>query len=271
MKHLKTFSLFESVQELSQWQKDFLNGYTKGTWTFNPSNGTVDVNGDFDISWKALGFKNLKGVKFGKVTGDFKISGSEFKKLEGFPSEVGGDFMCDSNYLRNLKGSPKIVGGTFDCSDNSTFKSLEGAPQIVEETFDCNGCNLTSLKGSPEVVKGYFDCRNNPLTTLEGAPDIIGGEFLSKNIEFEEGEWNFYNLISFHDKQKSNFIGRIMAGLADPKELQKRINRNPERMAVALKDHTKKIQEFPGYEKIKFPKHIQSEADTLSILSSVGL
>jgi hypothetical protein len=272
MKHIKTFSLFESAQELTLWQKDFLDRYTKGSWSFNPSDGTVDVQGDFDISWRALGFKNknLKGVKFGKVTGDFKISGNEFKKLEGFPVEVGGDFMCDSNYLRDLKGAPKIVGGTFDCSDNSTLKSLEGAPQIVGGDFDCNRCGLTSLKGSPEVVKGYFDCRDNSLTTLEGAPDIIEGEFLSNWIEYERGKWNFYDLISFHEREKNNFPGRIMAGLVDPKELQKRINKNPERMAVALKDHINKIQKFPGYENIKFPKHIQQEADILANLSRVG-
>ena len=210
MRHLKTFSLFESIQELTLWQKDFLDGYTKGSWSFNPSDGTVDVQGDFDISWKSLGFKNLKGVKFGKVTGDFKISGNEFKKLEGFPVEVGGDFMCDSNYLKDLKGSPQIVGGTFDCSDNSTLVSLEGGPKEVGGDFDCSTCGLTSLEGinikslpgsffctdnnlkslmgSPKSVEGEFYCYNNRLTNLLGAPEAVGGSFSAYGNDLESLE-----------------------------------------------------------------------------------
>ena len=66
MKHLQTFRVFESTQDLTPGQVKFLNSYTEGTWSLNPSTGLVDVKGDFDCSGKR--FKSLEGIRFGVVT-----------------------------------------------------------------------------------------------------------------------------------------------------------------------------------------------------------
>ena len=89
---------------LNKRQEAFLNRYTKGTWTYNPATGLVDVNGDFNCSSK--GAKTLRGVKFGKVSGSFGCSRNDLTSLEGAPQKVSGDFNCGVNKLTSLEGAP---------------------------------------------------------------------------------------------------------------------------------------------------------------------
>ena len=180
MRHLKTFSLFESAQELSEDQIYFLNRSTQGlgSWSINPTTGLVDINGDFDGAVKGL--KDFKGIRFGEVTGFFDCSTNNLESLEGAPETVGGDFDCSENLLQNLKGAPKTVGGDFECDKNS-LQSLEGAPETVGENFQCYDNSLQNLKGAPKTVGGSFDCSHNSLQTLEGAPKTVGGFNCSHN------------------------------------------------------------------------------------------
>jgi hypothetical protein len=190
MKYLKTYQLFEARTGLSTDQEEFLNKHTKGTWTYDPSTGLVDVDGDFYCMWKRL--EDFKGVQFGKVSGDFEYAENSLTSLEGAPQEVGGNFSCSGNRLTSLEGAPQKVGGSFYCQDNNLTSlvgapqevgpdnkptSLEGSPQKVVGDFNCSGNNLTSLEGSPQKVVGDFDCSSNNLTSLEGSPQKVGGDF----------------------------------------------------------------------------------------------
>lgn len=173
MKHLRRFKeLFESSQELTQEQKDWLYECTNGTWSVNPQTGLVDVDGDFFCSNQGL--TDFKGVRFGRVSKDFNCSRNMLRSLEGAPQSVGGDFDCGRNMLASLKGAPQSVGGDFDCSRNRLI-SLEGAPQEVRGYFVCSRNMLTSLKGAPQKVRFDFDLSHNQLTSLEGAPQEVGG------------------------------------------------------------------------------------------------
>jgi hypothetical protein len=167
MKHLRSFSLFESqTSVLTTDQEAFLNEYIKGTWSVNRQTGLVDVEGNFACSSKRL--KSLSGISFGHVS---------------------GNFACFNNQLTSLKGAPQTVGGGFDCSYND-LTSLEGAPQTVGRYFFCESNKLTSLEGAPQTVGWGFDCSYNDLTSLEGAPRTVGVNFLSDKFQLEEGEWN---------------------------------------------------------------------------------
>ena len=180
--------------ELTQEQKNWLDECTEGSWSLNKK-GLVDIDGSFNC--KKQNLKDFKGVKFGKVSGNFdcshnkltslvgapqKVGGSfhcynnKLTSLEGAPQEVGGGFYCDNNKLTSLEGAPQKVKGWFSCSYNK-LTSLEGAPQEVGEDFYCSGNQLTSLVGAPQVVRGRFDCRHNQLTSLVGAPQEVGGSF----------------------------------------------------------------------------------------------
>ena len=173
MKHLKRYTqLFESVQELSQEQRDWLDKCSKGSWNLNPKTGLVDVKGDFDCGRQGL--DSFKGVRFGTVSGIFSCYKNRLTSLEGGPQSVGMHFDCSYNSLTSLEGAPQRVGGDFYCHNNS-LTSLEGAPQSVGEDFYCYSNSLTSLKGAPQRVGGGFDCFGNRLTSLEGAPQSVGG------------------------------------------------------------------------------------------------
>ena len=98
MKYLKTYRVFEAEPAsiaLTEDQKVWLDECTTGIWNLNSSTGLVDVDGDFDCC--SQGLKELKGVKFGKVS---------------------GNFFCDRNQLTTLVGAPKTVGGGFFCREN---------------------------------------------------------------------------------------------------------------------------------------------------------
>ena len=168
MKYLQSFSLFESQTSatLTPDQESFLNRYTDGTWSVNPTTGLVDVEGRFDCFDRKL--ESLAGIQFGTVTGSFS---------------------CSTNQLTTLAGAPRTVEGDFDCSVNQ-LTTLDGAPQTVEGDFDCSTNKLTTLIGAPQTVKGRFWCYNNQLTTLVGAPQTVKGSFRCNAFELKPGQWN---------------------------------------------------------------------------------
>jgi RNA binding exosome subunit len=152
--------------------KDILNKTVEGTYTIQ-SDGTVDVNGDVNISGMYLA---KMPVKFGKITGNFDCSYNKFTNLIGAPESVGGDFYCNNNQLTSLKGSPKSVEGKFDCTQNK-LKTLLDGPELVNNSFFCNKNQLTNLEGAPKSVGGDFGCNVNQLTSLKGGPQSVGRSF----------------------------------------------------------------------------------------------
>ena len=199
MRHLQTYRLFESLQSLSRKQRKFLDKYTKGTWSLNPTTGEVDVDGDFDCSVSRL--QSFGGIKFGEVSGSFKCTRNLITSLEGCPHTVGADFECSANPITSLEGGPKTVGGTFSCQNSPSLTSVSGAPETVGRSFlcllnsiesleglpknmsvggtdfDCSYNKLTSLVGAPKIIDGDFRCTGNDLRSLEGAPQTVGGRF----------------------------------------------------------------------------------------------
>ena len=118
--------MFESSVALTPEQIEWLDQCTDGTWQLNPSTGEVDVDGDFNCVGQGL--SDLKGVRFGKVEGNFSCEDNQLTSLEGAPREVGGNFSCRNNQLTTLEGAPQKVGGGFDCDNNpvseETLKSI---------------------------------------------------------------------------------------------------------------------------------------------------
>jgi hypothetical protein len=168
MKHLLPFRIYESqtTSGLTEEQQEFLNKYTEGTWSVNPTTGLVDVQGDFNCSSERL--KSLLDIHFGHVVGNFNCYDNRLTSLAGAPQTVGGNFNCYNNKLTSLEGSPQTVGGDFNCFFND-LKSLEGAPQ---------------------TVGGNFDFSPNDLKSLEGAPYTINGIFISDEFKLDAGKWN---------------------------------------------------------------------------------
>jgi hypothetical protein len=267
MRHIKTFSLFESVQILTPEQKNFLNKYTKGgPWSLNPSTGLVDLQGDFNCSRESLeGLNDLLGIRFGEAPWNFHCNGNNLTSLEGAPQTVGGDFYCYNNELTSLVGSPQTVGGEFECAGNK-LTSLEGAPQTVGGDFYCVDNKLTSLVGAPQTVGGDFYCNNNRLTSLEGAPQTVGGAFSSDGLTIPKGEWSMDTLIGIFLDGTPN-QQQLVAPLVDPRVIQQQIDENPEGMLVKLKGHLK----HPQFQGLEWPERLEQEKGLLSDLGDVGL
>ena len=256
MRHIKEFNrLFESQQELTQKQKDWLNESILGTWRINPQTGLVDVEGDFDCR---SGVSDFKGVRFGDIGGDFKCSYNLLTSLDGAPQRVSGSFYCSRNSLTSLKGAPQEVGGNFSCSYNS-LTSLEGGPTSVKYIYSCDHNFLTSLKGAPQKVGWSFDCSNNNLTSLEGAPQSIGGDFdfSRNNVSSLEGAPQkvgrsircYGNPIGYNA-----MVGIIAAmgkrGISLEEAVAKRWRYIPEEDRVYLAKHNSNLtpEEVKGYE-----------------------
>ena len=174
MRHIKRYNqLFESTQELTQEQRDWLDKCTKGgTWKVNPQTGLVDVNGEFYCSNEGL--TDFKGVRFGEVTGNFYCSRNALSSLDGAPRTVGGNFSCFRNNITSLEGGPLVVRQVYQCDHNS-LTTLKGAPESVGGSFCCYNNSLTSLEGTPKTIGRDFDFSRNYVTSLEGAPQKVGG------------------------------------------------------------------------------------------------
>ena len=209
MKHIKPYQIFEASaaapQALIQEQIDWLDKCSKRKWKINPQTGLVDVEGQFYCHFQGL--TDLKGVRFGKVSGDFGCESNQLTSLEGAPHSVGGNFVCYKNRLTSLEGAPQIVGKNFDCNKNqlttlagaphsvgknfncrdNQLTTLEGAPHSVGVTFYCDDNQLTTLDGAPKTVGLGFNCNNNQLTSLEGAPQSVGVDFRCRGNQVSEG------------------------------------------------------------------------------------
>ncbi len=218
-------------------QKYYITNYTIN------EDGTVDVDGDVDLSRKRL---TELPLKFGRVNGYFACDYNLLKKLEGSPKYVGFFFSCGYNDLKTLEGGPKVVIDSYYCAHNNLvnfkgfpedyyeysyfannpiFKLLKDIPQdkINKFIYWCNEFdsidnegNEISLKGSPKCVVNYFGCYNNKLKTLEGGPEtVIGDYYCSDN-----------NLVSFKGFPEDyelyvNFYGNPVYKLFGPIPIEK--------------------------------------------------
>jgi len=134
MKYLKEWKIFENHDNIYEICRKY--GITN--YTIN-SDGTIDVDGDVDLSDKGL------------------------TKLPLTFNRVIGDFSCSyNNRLTSLEGSPKHIDGYFSCSYNNRLTSLEGSPKHIDGYFSCYSNKLINLDHLPEV-SGDIYMVNNPV------------------------------------------------------------------------------------------------------------
>ena len=155
MKYIREYQVFEAsatASALTAEQIDWLDECEDGRWKLNPQTGLVDINGYFDCSEQGL--TDLKGVRFGKVSGNFRCRDNELTTLVGAPQEVGRSFLCNDNELTSLVGAPQTVGVSFLCHDNE-LTTLVGAPQRVGMSFLCerNPVSETTLDSIFALMK----------------------------------------------------------------------------------------------------------------------
>lgn len=187
---------------LSRSQKKFLDEMlTKGTWSYNEQTGKVDIDGSFGSEDFTAFLTDMKGIKFGHVSGEFDISDSNLRSLAGFPetvglhfyvysnkrlksleggpSEVGGNYIASGTRIKNFEGMAQKIGGGVDVHNTPSLVSLAGSPRVIPGDLDVSNCSLESFEGGPEEVGGSLNADfNGGLKSLKGAPRIIGGDFM---------------------------------------------------------------------------------------------
>ncbi len=152
------------------------------SWSINPETGLIDILGNFYGKNSSLikNSKNLMGIKFGRIEGDFILSGCSLTSMEGFPVEITGSLKAENNNFEDLKGCTKKIGKSLILDHNRLLKSLEGSPEEIIEDFKIYSCSsLTSLEGSPKKVGGSMDCSNTYIKDLKGSPKEIGENVLT--------------------------------------------------------------------------------------------
>lgn len=209
-----------------------------------------------------IGLKSMEGIKINGGSNS-EISIRECSDLEslgtGLPDTV-------REFKLYLNGRPKLT-------------TMSGCPKRVIQDFTFRGTGITSLLGGPEQVGRDYDVRGNSrLTSLENFPldfpgilksDIITCQFnLADRIEIiETGNahdigWGGYSKFQADPSQRE-----FVATSLSPGEMQKLVDKNPEKMAVTLKG----VLNLPPFKNIKWPENLKVEVDLLSDLSDVGL
>lgn len=118
--------------------------YAPTQYTINPD-GSIDLYGDFT---SIIDFKKFP-ITFNAVYGDFRVTHSKLRSLEGGPKYVSGNYYCNRNPIKSLKGGPIEVGGDFDCRDTK-ITQLKYAPREVGGDVLC-GPNINSTQGLKKV------------------------------------------------------------------------------------------------------------------------
>jgi len=150
MRYIKLFN--ESVSSLTQEQIDFLNDCTRGKWKVNPDTGLIDVENYFNC--RCMNLNDFKGLRFGKVRGDFLCYNNKLKTLDGSPREVGLDFQCYDNPLISLEGAPLKVGDRFASNYFSIKYNLNAfLEELKKDQPSYTELLLTHHFFTPEVIK----------------------------------------------------------------------------------------------------------------------
>ena len=93
MKYLKRYENHEDIRIICQ--KCGIKNYTIN------ADGSIDVDGDVDLSYRKL---EKLPLKFGNVGDYFYCNNNRLTSLEGCPKSVGGDFSCHDNNIETFEG-----------------------------------------------------------------------------------------------------------------------------------------------------------------------
>jgi hypothetical protein len=213
--------------------------------------------------------QNLKSLSGAKINPGKKAEISTYycrdlSSLGGdLPEEVKNIYIAESPFLTSLQGCPKVVRGDFDVRD-SGIKDLKGGPEIYTgERYSIPGNeSLSSLEGFPLEFKGrIFSSIINCWFSLKDRIRILEEGIYSPARYYADSRGEEVDQKA--TKEQIEFVATSLS----PKYLQELIDKNPERMAVALRG----ISKDPQFKDLRWPETLKGEVDLLSDLSDVGL
>jgi hypothetical protein len=206
------------------------------------------------------------------------------KSMEGIRIKGGED---SSIYIRQCSDLESLGTGLPDVvenfelvtqKDNLKIKSMEGCPKEVKKDFLFRATGISSLAGGPEEVGRIYDVESNPkLTSLEGFPVDFDGRFRSNLISCNFSLYDRIKIVEEGIAVKSGWSEKkfevspvqkeFVATSISPRIMQRLVDENPEKMAVALKG----VLNLPYFKGLKWPESLKGEVDLLSDLDGIGL
>lgn len=72
---------------------------------------------------------------------------------------VDGEFTLSKTFIKSLEGSPYKVTGNFNLRETSELKSLTGGPVIVEGNYQVSGSSIESFDGLAKEIHGNLTIR----------------------------------------------------------------------------------------------------------------
>ena len=162
-------------------------------------------------------WKDLMGIKFGRVNGYFNVVQAGLEDPNELPREIGTHLNASYNKFRTLEGIGK-VGKTIDVSNN-LLVSLEGM-------------TLELLGGSEKYISGKIKAYGNPVRYSllnDDLEEVLKGEttWTAVYLAIVAGEYGI-------SKDPEGSIGWIVENKLDPEALGAEIRKAPEKMAIEL-------------------------------------
>jgi hypothetical protein len=204
--------------------------------------------------------------------------------MEGIKIKGGEDSSISIRECRDLESLgtslPEVIGDfeLVNQKNNLKINSMEGCPKKIWQDFLFRSTGISSLAGGPQEVGRIYDVESNPkLTSLEYFPLDFDGRIRSSIISCK---FNLYDRIKIVEDgiaisdgwsgskfEVSPVQKEFVATSISPRIIQKLVDENPEKMAVALKG----VLNLPSFKGIKWPESLKGEVDLLSDLDGIGL
>jgi hypothetical protein len=253
----------------------------------------TEVNGSFTLSYLVFGigpdFSKLP--EFKELTYIYNIQGPGLRSLKGMKLKNGASlWIKDCSMLETVENNYPDYLESFIIGEGNTgnqalakISSIASSPRTVDEFGFC-GTSIKNLKGCPEKIYKSIDVRNNPfLNSLEGMPEDFNGIIKTDYFECRFSIEDRIEMLvseSVYERRRGEKVPLSKDGMnlvissfrGDDEDIisiiQNMIDKNPEKMAVKLKEYTK---DHPIKKKLKWPENLKQEVDLLSNLNRVGL
>lgn len=216
-------------------------------WTEVPgqSTPTIDIEGSAHLN--GYGIKDISFLPFrirNIEMGNFLPDDVNQEFQTYYVESIMGELSIYKTKLIALDKGPIDAEWGFYISDNPRLISLEGIRDFDNIDIDDNFLDESTLKKSIDLSPGTKESIEYYLSLLQ----------IPEFSQFDEDQIQF-----------------VFERIGHQEGIQRFIDENPEKMAVALKSNWKRIKSMAQFKDLRFPESLSGEVDLLSDLNDIGL
>lgn len=203
---------------------------------------TIDIEGSAHLNGYGNSFLpfRIRNIEMGNFLPD--DVNPEFQT--DYVESIMGELSIYKTSLIALDKGPIDAEYGFYISENPRLISLEGIRKFDYIEIDDNFLDESTLKKSIELSPGTKESIEYYLSLLQ----------IPEFSQFDEDQIQF-----------------VFERIGHQEGIQRFIDENPEKMAVALKSNWKRIKSMDQFKDLRFPESLSGEVDLLSDLNDIGL